>query len=277
MFNLGQMIGIPVWYVYGGMTLIVIGFVFIVLSAIKTPMFTWWKAFLYRRPLIAIARRDKYIDFQVPKVQSGCCTIKKYGFFEFNPNGIWNWPKGVWGGFALSDKISLLTPELIAAADVLLTTGFSNYSEAEVAEYLSMMKDRDELTYLQLENSKQYDGKFLGYAKDVIEKGLHKKMQNGKLINKNLVAFHTIKNFFKYNATPSGTQKVINNEKANLIDKMSRHGFELKMDHVIGFIIVLIGAAFAYLIFQQGGVGQASSVAASVGDTAKQMSGNIGM
>jgi len=260
-----------------GMTLIVIGFVFIVLSAIKTPMFTWWKAFLYRRPLIAIARRDKYIDFQVPKVQSGGCTIKKYGFFEFNPNGIWNWPKGVWGGFALSDKISLLTPELIAAADVLLTTGFSNYSEAEVAEYLSMMKDRDELTYLQLENSKQYDGKFLGYAKDVIEKGLHKKMQNGKLINKNLVAFHTIKNFFKYNATPSGTQKVINNEKANLIDKMSRHGFELKMDHVIGFIIVLIGAAFAYLIFQQGGVGQASSVAASVGDTAKQMSGNIGM
>jgi len=81
MFNLGQMIGIPVWYVYGGMTLIVIGFVFIVLSAIKTPMFTWWKAFLYRRPLIAIARRDKYIDFQVPKVQSGGCTIKKYGFF----------------------------------------------------------------------------------------------------------------------------------------------------------------------------------------------------
>ncbi len=67
------------------------------------------------------------------------------------------------------------------------------------------------------------------------------------------MAFHTIKNFFKYNATPSGTQKVINNEKANLIDKMSRNSFEFKFDHIIAICILLIVAAFAYMLFQQGG------------------------
>ena len=275
MFNLGQVVGIPIGYVYGAMFFGVFGFVFVMLSMVKTPMLTWWKAFLLRRPILAIARRDKYIDFQVPKVQSGGATIKKYGFFEFNPAGIWNWPKGIWGGFALSDKISMLTPELIAATDTLLANGFQNYSEVEVAEYLSMLKDSDELTFQQLEESGKYDAQFLGYAKDVIEKRLHLKINDGKLLNKNLVAFHHIKNFFKYNATPSGTQKVINNEKANLVDKMSRSGFEFKFDHVIAICILLIVAAFAYMIFQQGGMGEVTQVVSSLGDTASGVGSNI--
>lgn len=278
--NLNALVGVPIGYVYLIMSMFVFVFVKEVVEVFRTPKWTWLKAFLLRRPVLAIARRDKYIDFQVPKVQSGGCTIKKYGFFEFNPNGIWNWPKGVWGGFALSDKISMLTPELISATDTLLESGFNNYSEAEVAEYLGILaasSQEKEITYEQLVSSNKYDANFLGYAKEVIDKGLHKKMDNGQLLNHNLVAFHNIKNFFKYNATPSGTQKVINNEKANLIDKMSRSGFELKGDHVIYFIIILIGAAFAYLIFKQGGVGQAASVASGVGDAAKQVGSNIGM
>ena len=276
-----QVVGVPLLYVYGGMGMLTFGFVFMILSIVKTPMMTWWKAFLFRRPVLAIARRDKYIDFQVPKVQSGGCSIKKYGFFEFNPAGIWNWPKGVWGGFALSDKISLLTPELIAATETLLANGFQNYSEVEVAEYLRMVESENtgnEITIKQLTSSGKYDGQFLGYAKDVLDKGLHKKIDNGKLLNHNLVAFHNIKNFFKYNATPSGTQKVINNEKANLIDKMSQSGFHVTMDHIIGICILMIMAAFAYLIFQQGGIGgETTTIVSGVSDAAKGATSNIGL
>lgn len=276
--DLGAVI-VPMEYVYGAMTIIVMGVVVFFLSAIKTPMLTWWKAYLLRRPLLAIARRDKYIDFQTPKVESGGATIKKYGFFEFNPDGIWNWPHGLWGGFVLSDKISMLTPELIEAADTLLASGFENYSEAETAEELSLIKAKNpgqEITYDWLAASGKYPTNFLGYAKTVLDKGLLEKMDD-KLINRNLVAFHHIKNFFKYNATPSGTQKVINNEKANIIAKLQRPGFHVSMDHILGFVILMIGVALAYMFIQQGGGGQAASAASSVGDTAKQVGSNIGL
>lgn len=203
--------------------------------------------------------------------------MKKYGYFEFNPPGVYGWPGGLRGGVALSDKVPMLPPGMMYATKQLTDAGFENYSEAEVAERIARIQEEGggEITMERLSNDFEIkDPKFLNYASDVLKKGLHKKMMASQSNGGYLVPFHYIRNFFKYNATPSGMQKTINYEKANVMDKQINRSFGFKEGMFV--FLVLIGLAFAYLLYKMGAAQEAGQAVGEAAGGIKGVAGGIG-
>lgn len=65
--NLGPLIGVPIYLVYGAIGILFFGFVFLLVLFIKTPTWPWLKAIILRRPLLAIVDRNRNINFETPK------------------------------------------------------------------------------------------------------------------------------------------------------------------------------------------------------------------
>lgn len=278
--NLNLLVATPVWFLYLMIFLVGFGFIMFVVIFWKTPAWPWLKALLLRRLIIGIARGDKQMAFETPKVENESAKCKKYGRFEVNPDAVWNW-YGAPVQLVLADNVAGLTPSLMSAATSLEKGGFENYTEAEIASYLAQLqkqtKEDISIEYLT-KKLKIQDPRFLNYATNIINKGLHKKMGDNPSYYS--VAFQNLRRYFKYNATPQGMEKVINAEKAITTEKLSG-GFQFKFDHIIAISILLIIAAFAYLIIQQGGAGEVggaiADTAKSVGGAGKDIAGGVGV
>ena len=253
---------------FGGLT---------IMMMIRTPAITWLAAIIKGRPIIAIPRRDKKIEFKVAQYKGENGRVKGYGFFQLNPEGMYRAPGGVGFGIGLSDKAAILTPDFMHATQALGASNFENYSEADVAFDLAKMSDEDINTLINSEKCPAHINKYIA---DILEKdliGKYRVMGEDKslsdrynyLLAHPLVNFSLVRRFFKYNATPTAIHKTIEMEVANNMEKQNK-GFQVNMNHIMMIVVLIIAAALCYVIIQQGGAGnvgsQVSTVAGNVGN-----------
>jgi hypothetical protein len=258
-------------YAYGSFVLNCILVVAVLMIFIKYPVWTMLKATIRNRPLLAIIRKDRRIDFQVATYKNDSAFIKKYGYFNLTPDAMYSWPGGLRGGFALSGKVTPPPPYLIKAVESLVKEGFENYTEGEVAtELTKIMKDKqmvvDDLSEDWLRQN-GYSDKFVGYYNTLKTRGLVGQMDDPM----NLINFHILETFFKYNLSPSSMYKVIEMEVAKKMEAMGK-GFQVTMAHIIMLVVLMIGAALAYVIIKGGGVG---AIQGAVGTAASSASSSI--
>ncbi len=256
-------------YAYGSFVLNCILGVLILIIFIKVPVMPWLKALIRNRPLLAIIRKDRKIDFQVAQYKSDSAFIKKYGYFNLTPDAMYGWHGGVRGGFALSGKVTPPPPYLLKAVESLVKEGFENYTEGEVAtELTKIMKDKgmtvDDLSEDWLRQN-GYSDKFVGYYNNLKTRNLVGKMDDPM----NLINFHILETFFKYNLSPSSMYKVIEMEVAKKMEAMGK-GFQVTMAHIIMLVVLMIGAALAYVIIKGGGVNAIQGAVGAAANTATQ-------
>ena len=239
----------------------------------KTPAITWLAASLKGRPIIAILRRDKKIEFKVAKYKGENGKVKGYGYYQLNPEGMYRAPGGVGFGIGLSDKAAILTAEFLHATQVMGAASFENYSEADVAYELSKLPDEEINKIIQSDDCPEHIKKYIAniLEKDLIGeyrmKGEDKSLSeryNWLLVHP-LVNFNVIRRFFKYNATPTAIHKTIEMEVANNMEKQNK-GFHMTMNHVMMIVVLFIAAALCYVIIQSGGAGDIAGQAGTIGD-----------
>lgn len=205
----------------------------IVALFLKTPAAVWIRCLVLRRPLALIITRDNFVSMKCAKRKSENLEVKGLGFYELQPDGVYNFIGGLRGGLYVSDKVPSLAPYFLKSIMRLAGKGFENYRAADLAAGMvkgdvdkkssELMKDED--------------------ARAIIAAGLDKEMEDGMTY----LNFATVRNFFKYSMTPSGMLKVIDYEKATLMDKFNK-GFQINMNHAIIFFMILIGGAIAFMI-----------------------------
>ena len=256
-------------YAYGSFVANCILIVAILILCIKTPAWIWLRAMIRNRPLLAIIRKDRKIDFCVAQYKSDSAFIRKYGYFNLTPDAMYGWHGGLRGGFALSGKVTPPPPYLIKAVENLVKEGFENYTEGEVAtELTKIMKDKgmcvDDLSEDWLRQN-QYSEKFISYYNSLKTRGLVGKMDDPM----NLINFHILETFFKYNLSPSSMYKVIEMEVAKKMESMGK-GFQVTMAHIIMLVVLMMGAALAYVIIKGGGVGALNAAVGTAASSATQ-------
>ncbi|MCD6541836.1 MAG: hypothetical protein J7K38_00735 [Thermoplasmata archaeon] len=203
--------------------------------------------------------------------------VKDFGVYETKPDGTYRFDGGVVGGIYVSDKVVPLSPQFLASAQRLANNGFENYTQAEIAAKLrgglgetiekinngkvkfEDLDDGVQEEILKITSSPHYT--------EVMEKNLNQKMKNPYLY----IDFGIIRNYFRYSGTPQATQKVIDYERANVTERMSR-GFRVTMDHVIMVIMLIMVFVIAYYILQMGGGETVKQAAESI----TQATGSVG-
>ena len=213
--------------------------------------------------------RTNRVRFVTGKYSAENLKVKDFGIYETRPDGTYRFDGGVVGGIYVSDKVVPLSPQFLVSAQRLANNGFENYTQAEIAAKLQRTDlgetiekvNSGEIKFEDLDEGTQRE--ILGIVNsphytEVMEKNLDKKM-NGYMY----VDFGIIRNYFRYSGTPQAVQKVVDYERANVTERMSR-GFRVTMDHVIMVIMLIMVFVIAYYILKMGG-----------GETVKQAAESI--
>lgn len=118
-------------YVFLTLACIMIGFLLIL--AVKTPAFTFLKAFLYSMPIMEVRRKDGQIDFVLGKYGQGRIHSGKYGVFFTNPDAIKHEKKTGKGIIHVIDSIGTgLTEKFVMFINTMRDKfGFNNIEEIE--------------------------------------------------------------------------------------------------------------------------------------------------
>lgn len=236
-----------------------------------TPAWPYLKAKFLKRRLLEIFMDDGRKIIKAVTYKNSSAKVKGIGIFTFNPKAVIN-SSGVQGAMAFESMADPVPPEFVKWSYALIKEGIEDIEMAEGEINETKIK-------AMLQNLKSHDVdispdklKKEGYTKQVqdIAEDMSRVNANESKTHNALIDFYMIQRFFKYDASPTKHEAIVEMEKSDVLLAANK-GFRITPDHVIAFIMVAIGSAIAWHMIQSGdmaGAGEAAKSAASAAGSA---------
>ena len=261
---------------YGLEALAGIFLILILLLSLRTPAWTFLKAWIKRKPVTLMIRRDGSGYLTLPeRIEEGIAYFRrgkrKLGYFITRASMLYVPPFRL--GIALENRGAYIPLHCFYAAKKLRENGFKNYTEAEIAYLIRQIEKEKNMKFDLDSEIKIKEGKkeYLVPAVDYLTEELRRRGLNPFLdpqedIQKVLEEkkqerignceddFTIIADFFKYNINPNIVEDRLAIERQIARDMSLLGGGKLNYQTAIFIFIVLIAIATFVLILTQTGV-----------------------
>lgn len=201
------------FYVFLITTMFLTFFLFLVFF--KTPALKWMKAMFGGKSVIAVFRRDKFVDFQTVKFESGIVEQKKYGSFIVTPNSTYTDAGGTRVMCANADIGATFETPYMELCDNLKQLGYENFYDASIKEEQLIENGQQQKTY-------KIAGRTFG--------------------------FDNLKKLLLYDLNPVTIKKIVQIREIKIKEKLLGMGSDFKWVIMIGVMLVCAAVAI-YILY----------------------------